>query len=104
MIGSFKATPLYTHEGKSVALIELDGTNNVVINLDSDTTYEVLDGSGSFQIIYDQTTWEERTVKPGDVVRVPKGASYQDIGNLVMLATCEPPLNPDAVVTIWSVV
>ena len=94
MAGSLEAQTLYQDKLKSVALVELDGVNNVVKNNGSKTTYEIMSGSGVFYIGTSDTESKVREVGPGDKIIIPVGATYQDIGQLVMLVTCEPPFDP----------
>lgn len=88
----FDVETWYEDDDRTIAFVVLQGLGNKVRNTASTTKYEVISGAGIFQV--------GNTVHPviaGDTVTVGVGVPYQDCGNLVMLATSEPPFNPDAV-------
>ena len=90
----FDAMPLYQDEQKSVALIELNGVNDVVKNLGSTTTYEVIAGHGQFAVRHnDSQPRHIIQVCAGSVLRISPGTEYQDRGDLTMIATSEPPFD-----------
>jgi len=80
----------------SVALIELDGTNEAVKNKDCDATYYVLEGNGTFTIGEGEKL-DVYNVEKGDLVVIPKGTLYQDSGKMIMLSFCTPAFDPEQV-------
>lgn len=79
----------------SVAEIFLKGENRAVSNPDSDAAYCVMGGEGVFKVWY-REGFEYIQVKKGDIVYIPRGTTYQDIGNdLHMVSVMEPALDPD---------
>ena len=77
----------------SVAEINLSGENDKNKNTGSDMFYYVIEGNGRF-IINDK----EYAVKKGSLVFIPKGASYQDIGELKMISLAIPKFDQKNVV------
>lgn len=94
---SFEVTTIYEDDHESLAHIILHGLNRKVKNRRSDTTYVVVDGEGHFTIQHPRESFgyieEDIRVSAGDTVFVPRGAIYQDSGDLEMLATCVPPFS-----------
>lgn len=95
----FDAETWFQDDEKSIALIVLKGLNSKVRNRVSTTTYEVVSGSGRFS--FGGADFE---VKAGSRVTIPAGHTYQDQGDLVMLATSRPPFNPKQVEVIEEAV
>lgn len=80
----------------SVALIELDGTNEAVKNKDCDAAYYVLEGNGTFTVGEGEKL-DVYNVGKGDLVVIPKGTFYQDSGKMTMLSFCTPAFAPEQV-------
>lgn len=72
----------------SFTLINLSGKNDKFRNTASTTYYYILKGSGNFVI-----NGKKRAVRKGNLVCVPKNSTYQDAGNLQMLAVAVPKLD-----------
>jgi mannose-6-phosphate isomerase-like protein (cupin superfamily) len=74
----------------SLAIIHLDGENNQVKNTGSKATYMILGGIGYFTLCnggYPET----RVVRAGDVVQIPAGTPYKDVGaDLLMVSKNSP--------------
>lgn len=98
----FDAQMLSVEKERSVALIELNGVNDVVQNLGSVTTYEVISGRGQFSLQFNDSQPKVLIpVEAGSTVTVPARVTYQDRGEeLMMIATCEPPFDPRLVSTV----
>lgn len=86
-LGALKVRELYRADDDSVsfAKVSVQGNNETNKNMVSDMHYYVLEGSGVFVI-----DGKEHDVKQGDLVIIPKGSVYQDIGELVMLSVACP--------------
>ncbi len=76
----------------TIARVALSGCNRPVINHGSDTTYELLCGSGTVEV--DFAVYELRL---GSRVHIPRGTPYQDEGSMVLLATSIPPFDPEEI-------
>lgn len=86
---------LFEDDNQTVSLITLNGIGDRVRNLKSNMVYKVISGMGYFSI--SRGDWpganELHQVKAGDVIEIPKGISYKNGGDLVMLETAEPPFD-----------
>jgi len=90
--GAIKVTELLTKEHSSqmsVALIEVSGENDVVINTECDAAYYVLNGEGAFSIDEGEGL-EAHSVQKGDIIFIPQGTAYQDSGEMTLLALNSP--------------
>lgn len=97
MASTIFAETLFVDDHESIALVTLDGINDVIRNEGSDMTYTVTGGSGKFYIGRGPFDSEVVDVIPGSVVEIPRGSTYQDIGSLTMLATARPPFDQSKV-------
>jgi len=86
----------FVDEEQSIACVTLKGHGHLVRNDFSDATYEIVSGKGVFTW-HDGETIFGVVVGTGDILDIPKGTTYQDVGDLVMLVTCEPPFDPTKV-------
>ena len=84
---------LFSKPEISVAVVELDGQNELGCNTTSDMYYYVIEGEGKFVI-----DGKEYPVFAGSLVVIPKGYSYYDVGQLTMLSIATPSFNPEDVV------
>ena len=100
----FEVETWYEDDDKTIAYVALKGIGSRVRNNKCDMTYEIISGDGSFSVAEDfdkpHGTKYTTTVKDGDIVRIPIGWTYQDRGDLVMLATSVPRFDPSAVEVI----
>ena len=72
-------------EGFSAAIIELNGTNKETMSKVSNKFYFVIEGRGKFII-----DGEEFQVSPGDLVYIPKGIKYYDVGKMKLISLSHP--------------
>ncbi|MFC1653886.1 GNAT family N-acetyltransferase [Patescibacteria group bacterium] len=79
----------------SVAVVELDGENEVGRNTRSDAAYYVLNGEGSF-FLENDGEMQEHQVFPGDLVFIPRGVMYSDSGKMTLLAINTPSYDPES--------
>jgi hypothetical protein len=80
----------------SVALIFLHGRNEKVRNLESNTKYSVIAGTGCF-VLWNGEIPEIRRVKAGDTVCIPRGMFYQDVGHMLMVSINSPAFDSNKV-------
>jgi len=89
---------------KTVACVELSGRGRRSVNRGSDTTYEVISSTVTFNVGTDQDM-RLFVVGAGHSVMIERGTPYYDTGHdadnpegfAVMLATSKPPFDPKAV-------
>lgn len=72
-------------EGLGIALVELNGENDKVINERSDMFYYILSGEGEFLI-----NNKKFSVGQGDLIFIPKKTIYRDKGKIKMLSISLP--------------
>ncbi|TAL14385.1 hypothetical protein EPN95_03255 [Patescibacteria group bacterium] len=89
------ATVLQNDGEHTIMQVELSGRNNRVVNRLSKTTFNVIKGEGSIEVAGVVFGLEE-----GLGVVVPAGVAYQDEGNMTMIETSTPPLNPASVTEV----
>lgn len=77
-------------KARSIARVTLCGINEAVRNTVCDMTYEVICGEG-LMVVED----EVYELRPGVTVHVPAGKAYQDMGEVSLLVTSEPPYFPE---------
>ncbi len=80
----------------SVAKIELDGTNSKVKNTKVFATYSIVAGTGYF-LVWNGQDCELKEVEAGDIMRIPAGTPYQDMGKMTMICINYPAFNPEQV-------
>lgn len=89
----FETEPWYEDNEQSVVFITLNGQGNRVQNHGSDTTYQIVNGFGEFEI-----DGEYLQVDAGDKVTIKSGSIYEDFGVMMqMVATSSPPFDPSTV-------
>lgn len=86
---------LYEDLERSIATVVLNGINTRIINRRSRMVYEVLKGEGTMEV-----GWQSRKIGVGDSVVIEAGTPYRDEGQMVLLATAQPPYDPNDVVVL----
>ena len=76
----------------SIVKIFVEGKNQKVMDTKSNKFYYVIEGDGYFTIEN-----EKHPVSCGDLIFIPKGTTYFDEGNMVMLAINSPRFNRENV-------
>lgn len=88
----FDVETWYEGQEKTIAFVLLQGIGSRVLNSVSDMRYEIVSGEGAFKVGN-----ETMTVSAGSIIEIPRGTTYQDSGDLAMLATSVPPFDPESV-------
>ncbi len=86
---------LYEDSERSIATVVLNGINTRIINRRSRMTYEVLKGEGIMEV-----GWQSRSISVGDSVVIEAGTPYRDEGQMVLLATAQPPYDSNDVIVL----
>jgi|SRR5260221_650326 len=98
--GSIKVTEMLNSGNMSVAIVELDGTNDKVKNTICDVVYIVIEGNGYFKISDENGEDQMFEVGVGDLMHLPHGTIYQNSGKMKMLAIDTPEFDINQVVKV----
>jgi mannose-6-phosphate isomerase-like protein (cupin superfamily) len=84
----------------SIAVIHVNGGNHQVRNAESEATYMILKGVGYFTVC-DGGYPKTKVVRAGDVIRIPAGNPYKDVGaDLLMVSINRPAFDPAKVTVL----
>lgn len=91
-LGAIRVREVFSNKTLSLAVVQLDGINNTIINRGSDSFYFVQDGEGTFTV-----NGNEVRVEKGDTIFIPKDTPYFDSGNMTLFVVTAPPFDRDQI-------